>query len=84
MWRVTERHVYFGKVRVMVKRSESYLTLVALVLSRVGLRAAGAPLRAPQRRPADASGSRPGRLRRRRSHRPATKGTPITLGRGLT
>ena len=41
MWRVTERHVYLGKVRVMVKRNESYLALVALLLSSVRLRATG-------------------------------------------
>ena len=43
---MTERHVYFGKVRVMVKRNESYLALVALVLSRVGLGATGGTVRA--------------------------------------
>ena len=38
---MTERHVYFGKVRVTAKRNEIYLALVALLLSSVGLHAAG-------------------------------------------
>ena len=41
LWRVTECRAYFGKFRVMVKRNEIYLALVALVGPSTRLSTAG-------------------------------------------